>query len=93
MANGVSVEKSAVRGGIGCAQTSIRELDGAAKSLARSYSQAGSGGWHDQKYAALGSIISECCGALNQPIAELEECIRKLEALLEAIEQYENTSL
>lgn len=93
MATGVSVEKAAVQGGIGCCKTSIHELQSASSSLQRSYQQAGAGGWRDQKYAALGGIVEECCAALTRPVAELQECMVKLEALLKAISDYEQTSL
>lgn len=93
MASGVSVERAAVQGGIGCCKTSIHELEGASKSLQRSYQQAGSGGWRDQKYAQLGGIVEECCSALTKPIAELQECMTKLNDLLQAIGEYENVNL
>ena len=57
MASGVSVESAAIQGGIGCCKTSIHELESASRSLQRAYQQAGSGGWKDQKYAALGGIV------------------------------------
>lgn len=90
MANGVSVERAAVQGGIGCCKTSIHELESASQSLKRSYQQAGSGGWRDQKYAQLGGIVEECCSALTKPIAELQECMGKLNELLSAIGDYES---
>lgn len=93
MANGVSVESAAIQGGIGCCKTSIHELESASKSLQRAYQQAGSGGWKDQKYAALGGIVEECCNALTKPIAELQECMSKLNDLLQAVGEYESVSL
>lgn len=93
MASGVSVEIAAIQGGIGCCKTSIHELEGASSSLKRSYEQAGSGGWRDQKYAALGGIVEECCGALTKPISELQECMVKLNELLKAVSEYEDVSL
>ena len=93
MANGVSVESSAIQGGIGCCKTAIHELDGASKGLQRAYQQAGSGGWRDQKYAALGGIVEECCSALTKPISELNDCITKLEQLLKLVLDYESTNL
>ena len=93
MASGVSVERAAIQGGIGCCKTSIHELESASKSLQRSYQQAGSGGWRDQKYAQLGGIVEECCSALTTPIAELKECMSKLNDLLQAVGEYENINL
>lgn len=93
MASGVSVESAAVQGGIGCCKTSIHELQSASSSLMRGYQQAGSGGWRDQKYAALGGIVEECCSALTKPVGELQECMKKLEDLLKAVNAYESTSL
>ena len=93
MSSGVSVDSAAVRGGISCCKTSIQELQGASNALQRGYQQAGSGGWRDQKYAALGSIVSDCCSALTKPISELESCTRKLQELLQAILEYEQTNL
>lgn len=93
MAIGVSVEKAAVEGGIGCCKTAIHELQAASSELKKNYQQAGSGGWKDQKYAALGGIVEECCSALNKPIDDLQDCITKLQSLLGAIGAYESTNL
>lgn len=68
MASNVLVESSAIQGGIACCQTAIHELQEASRSLFSSYQQAGSGGWKDQKYAALGGIVDECCSNLKNPI-------------------------
>ena len=83
MASGVSVESAAINGGIVCCKTSLQ----------KSYQQAGSGGWKDQKYAALGGIVEECCSALTKPIEELQECMKKLEKLLQAVGEYEQVNL
>lgn len=93
MAGGVSVERSAIQGGIGCCKTSIHELESASSSLKKAYQQAGSGGWKDQKYAALGGIVEECCSALTRPISELQECMGKLNNLLQAVGEYEQVNL
>lgn len=93
MSSGVLVESSAIQGGIGCCKTSIHELQTASSGLQRSYQQAGSGGWKDQKYAALGGIIEECCSALTEPISELQDCMSNLQDLLAAIQEYESTNL
>jgi len=93
MASGVSVESAAIQGGIGCCKTAIHELEAASSSLGRSYQQAGSGGWKDQKYASLGGVIEECCSALTRPIGELHDCMGKLEDLLAAVREYESTSI
>ena len=93
MANGVSAESAAIQGGIGCCKTAIHELQSASSGLKRSYQQAGSGGWKDQKYAALGGIVDECCSALTKPISDLEDCIQNLQKLLEAVGEYESTNL
>lgn len=93
MTSGVSVESVAIQSGIGCCKISIHELESASSGLKRSYQQAGSGGWKDQKYAALGGIVEECCSALTKPISELQECMGKLEELLAAVRDYESTSL
>ncbi len=93
MASGVSVESAAIQGGIGCCKTAIHELQDASRSLMSSYQQAGSGGWRDQKYAALGGIVEECCSDLKAPIADLQDCINNLNDLLQAVLEYEQTSL
>ncbi len=93
MASGVSVESAAVQGGMKCCTISIRELEDASSRLQRSYQQAGSGGWRDQKYADLGDIVEDCCKALTKPVSELRECMGKLEDLLKAIQAYEEVNL
>ncbi len=93
MASGISVERSAIQGGIGCCKTAIHELESASRNLQRGYQQAGSSGWRDQKYAALGGIVEECCSALTKPVSELQECMVKLNNLLKAVEGYEEVNL
>lgn len=93
MASNVLVESSAIQGGIACCQTAIHELQEASRSLFSSYQQAGSGGWKDQKYAALGGIVDECCSNLKNPIDNLQECIKNLNDLLQAVREYEQTNL
>lgn len=93
MAANISVERASINGGIGCCKTAIHELKQAAHSLDNSYKNAGSGGWKDQKYAALGGIVEECCSALNEPIDELEDCIVKLQDLLDAVNEYDEVDL
>lgn len=92
MASDVSVERAAISGGIGCCKTSIHELQSAASSLKSDYGKAGQG-WKDQKYAALGGIVDECCSALTNPISELQECIGTLQDLLNSITDYESVNL
>lgn len=93
MAGGVSVEKAAIQGGMGCCQISINKLESASSGLQRSYRQAGAGGWKDQKYVALGGIVDECCDALQKPIGELQECMRRLQDLMKAVDSYESINL
>jgi len=93
MASGVSVERAALQGGIGCCKTAIHELESASRNLERSYQQAGAGGWQDSKYAALGGIVEECCSSLAKPVAELQEAMAKLNDLLNAITEYEQINL
>lgn len=93
MAANVSVESAAVQSGIGVCNISMEELSKAANNLQKSYQQAGSGGWKDSKYAALGGIVGECCSALTKPIGELQECMQKLQDLLRAIGEYEQVNL
>lgn len=92
MAGGVSTEKIAIEGGIACCKTAIHELESAAQGLVRSYQQAGSGGWKDQQYAALGGIVEQCCSDLKKPVPELRECMGRLQELLQAVVDYESVS-
>lgn len=89
---GVSVEQSAVAGAISLCNQSIESFKKTGSNLVRSYQQAG-GSWKDSKYKQLGSIVSDCKSALDNPISELESCRAKLEALLAAIIEYESTNL
>lgn len=91
MAN-VSVEKVAVTSAISLCKQSIQQFNQASKSLSTKYQAAG-GTWKDAKYKQLGSIVNDCTTALNKPIKELQDCVTKLNALLKAIEGYENTNL
>ena len=93
MAGNVLVEREALKAGIQCCKISIHELEAASRSLQRSYQQAGAGGWKDQKYAALGGIVDECCSALTKPISDLQDCMSKLNELLQAVGGYEEVSL
>lgn len=89
----VSVEKNAVNSGISCCKLAMRELEAAANSLHNQYKRAGSSGWRDQKYNDLGVLVSRCTNALIQPIHDLEECQKKLQELLKAVENYEQVNL
>lgn len=93
MADGVSVESAAIKSGIKCCSTSITELKSASSKLKKSYQTAGSGGWKDKKYAALGDIVEDCYGALTKPVSDLEDCKKKLEELLIAVNAYEQVNL
>ena len=91
MANGVSVTSEAVSGGIACCTISMQELGNSARVLNQKYQAAGAGGWADSKYRDLGTIVSECCNALNKPISDLNNCKSKLQDLLKAVREYEAT--
>lgn len=91
MAN-VSVEKSAVIKSIALCNHTIQQYKQTAVYMGKRYREAGVG-WHDAKYAQLGAVINDCTSALNAPIAELEECLGKLNEILKAIERYENETL
>lgn len=93
MASGASVEINAVKGGIGCCKTAIQELEYASAALRQHYHNAGSGGWSDKSYTALGAIVNECCNALGKPIVELQTCLTKLHILYRSLEEYEQVSL
>ncbi|MDD3219579.1 MAG: hypothetical protein PHC41_11365 [Lachnospiraceae bacterium] len=93
MAGSVSVESMAVKSGIGVCKTCVHELQTASKTLKRSYQNAGSEGWNDQKYIRLGGIVEECASALEGPIGELQNCQSTLGKLLDAIQEYEENNL
>lgn len=93
MAGKVSVDSNAIAGGMKCCKVSLQEMELVTKKLIKSYEMAGASGWHDQKYTALGDIVDECCKAVKRPMEELEECMRKLQALQKAVEEYEETGI
>lgn len=93
MASEVSVSTTSIQGGIQCCKVSIQELENSIKKLIQSYQMAGSRGWQDQKYVALGRIVEDCCMAMKTPTGELQDCIVKLEELLKIVTEYENSSL
>lgn len=87
---GVSTEAAAVQGAISLCQQSIQNFSKASTDLSRKHQAAGSF-WKDSKYQQLGGIVNECTGALNKPVKELEDCVRKLTALYKAVLEYEKT--
>ena len=89
---GVSVELAAVAGAISLCQQSIQQFNKASTELSRKYQSAGTS-WKDNKYQQLGGIVNDCTTALNKPVKELEECVKKLTALKKAIEEYEKTNV
>lgn len=91
MAN-VSVEKSAVVKSIALCNRTIQHYKQTAAYMEKQYREAGNG-WHDAKYAQLGAVVNDCTTALKSPVAELEDCLRKLNELLKAIERYESENL
>lgn len=93
MASGVSVGINAIQGGIECCKTAIHELECASATLRQRYHSAGSGGWNDKSYMALGAVVNDCCNALGKPIVELQTCLTKLHILYSSLEEYEMVSL
>ena len=91
MAN-VSVEKDVVRKSIILCNRSINEYKKAARSLVEDYRVAG-GSWSDAKYRQLGGLVAECTNSMKIPVTELEECVKKLNELLKAIEKYESENI
>ena len=89
---GVSVELAAVAGAISLCNQSIQAFNKASADLKRKYQSAGSS-WKDSKYQQLGGIVNDCTTALNKPIQELEDCVKKLTELQKAISEYEQTSI
>lgn len=89
---GVSVESAAVEGAISLCQQSIQKFNKASADLSRKYQSAGAS-WKDRKYRELGGIVNECKTALDKPIKELEECVKKLTVLQKAIAEYEQRVL
>ena len=91
MAN-VSVEVSAVTSAISLCNQSIQQFNKASGELKKKYQGAGTS-WKDAKYKQLGTIVSECSTALGKPVTELQDCIKKLESLKKAIEEYERINI
>lgn len=92
MPSDVSVEAAAVAGAISLCNQSIQNFKKASTDLSRKYQSAGSS-WKDSKYQQLGGIINDCTKALDKPVKELEECVKKLTALQKAIGEYEQTRI
>ena len=88
----VSVESAAVAGAISLCRQSIQNFNKASADLTRKYQEAGSY-WKDSKYQQLGGIVTDCTTALNKPVKELEDCVKKLVALKDAIDEYERTKI
>lgn len=89
---GVSVEAAAVAGAISLCNQSIQNFSKTSTDLSRKYQSAGVS-WKDDKYRQLGGIINDCNNALNKPVKELQDCIKKLTELQKAIAEYEQTSI
>lgn len=89
---GVSVESAAVAGAISLCQQSILQFNKAAGDLTKKYQEAGTS-WRDSKYQQLGVIVGDCTTALQKPVKELEDCVKKLTDLYKAISAYEQTSI
>lgn len=90
--SGVSVEAAAVTSAISLCQQSIQQFNKASDDLNKKYQAAGTS-WKDSKYQQLGGIVHECTTALSKPIKQLEECVKSLTALQQAIAEYEQTSI
>lgn len=88
----VSVEKDAINKAIALCNKSIQQYRQASKALDMKYQEAGHS-WHDGKYQQLGGVVRECTTALNNPVKELEECVKKLTEMLIAIEKYESENI
>lgn len=75
-----------------CASNPIQQFEKASGDLSKKYQAAGTT-WKDEKYKQLGGIVTDCTTALNKPIKELQDCVKKLTALQKAIAEYEQTSV
>ena len=93
MGKSVSVEKEAIVGGKKCCSTSIEVQKSTIKCLKEQYSRAGSNGWNDSKYKALGALIMECCNSMTSSVKELEDCVDKLDRLARMIDKYESVNI
>lgn len=88
----VSVEKDVIRKSMELCNQAIKQYKQSSQVLERKYQEAGST-WRDMKYKQLGGVVHECTTALKTPIKELEECVMKLNKLLNSIERYESENI
>lgn len=86
-----TVSSAIVGKSIEACNKSIEALNKTAGTLQRRYMDAGAG-WKDRQYSQLGGIIQECQSALNQPVTQLNDCIKSLQDLLKAIVEYQQVS-
>lgn len=93
MSGSVSVKKSSLEGGIKCCKDSIDILSKAAIKLRAEVNKAQASGWKDEKSKQLESIVNESAKALENPVNGLNECVKKLEKLLDSINEYESLKL
>ena len=89
----VSVGKTAITNAENVCSGAIQDLNKSMEKLKRSYADAGSNGWGDNKYKQLGDIVNGCVDKLQSPIEDLFDCLKKLEEMYKAIEAYEDTNL
>lgn len=93
MSGSVSVKKSSLESGIKCCKSSIEMLNNAAKKLRSEVNKAHDRGWKDEKSKQLALIIDDSVKSLENPVQGLNECLVKLEKLLDSINEYENLKL
>ena len=93
MVKNVSVDEKAIAGGKECCKISIELQNFTIKHLKEQYQRAGSNGWNDSKYKALGELIMECCNSMASSVKELEDCVNKLDKLARAIDKYESVNI
>lgn len=90
MAN-AAVTGDAISKSISLCQKAIESVNKASQKLQQKYTSAGSG-WKDSKYAQLGGVVTECRGALEEPVGQLQDCIATLQDLMSAVGEYEDVS-
>ena len=88
MAN-VDVTRNSVQKAMLSCVAAATELQNATRKLKQQYSAAGAG-WKDSKYKELGSIITECTSAMQDPISQLGECHATLQKLDGLLAEYES---
>ena len=88
----VNVSSQAIKESANICSKAIDQLRITHEKLLNKYQEAGES-WSDSKYHQLGDIVDECESSINKALRELEGCLKPLDNLSKAVQEYNEMNI